>query len=189
MLKGKNQVDGPSKVRSPEDLSAKVWLALGPDELPQVASLKNVVVYRGPVSAHDHHLWSFRAGKVVDHTLTGDTVHGTIQRPPGLHLFLSGTHTLSALSTGACGACPVHALRVVALDSRGRFQVLLAQEVAEDVPLERMLDAQVEGVRVEMAQDFSRLGFTGTLLRGDEAGAAWKQFWRWDTARRQYVQE
>ncbi|HLL52897.1 MAG TPA: hypothetical protein VK447_05080 [Myxococcaceae bacterium] len=159
--------------------------ALG--KLEQVAALGDVKVYRGP-SVEGTRLWSFKDGKQVAHYPAEGELRATAERPPGLHLLYTWTHTMNPLGAGACGACPVHEMWVVALLPDGKFKELVSEEIMESGFGDEW---SYVDVTFKAARDFSSFGFMGTQEPAGESKAKprpWKKTWRWDEKSKSYVE-
>ena len=140
-------------------------------------------------SPHGHTLYSMRGPAVVDGiSIEGELVANAKRGGTEFHHFLIKTEgTVSALGTGACGACPLHTVTVVSLHKSGAFKKILDEEVAESVALDDS-GAMLEDVKLEHEKDFIRIGFHGSKLGADgETAGKWSQFWQLDAKKNTYA--
>jgi len=140
-------------------------------------------------SPHGHTLYSLQGGEVLDGvSLDGEIVASVKRSGTETHQFLIKSEgTVSALGTGACGACPLHSVSVISLDKSGAFKKLLEEDVAESVPMDDS-GTMLEDVKMEHEKEFIRIGFTGSKLNAEgESAGKWSQHWQWDSKKSTYV--
>jgi hypothetical protein len=138
-------------------------------------------------------LWTFRGGAPMAHWVIGDgTLAGMANRGDSLHLLVTTEGTLSRLGTGTCGACPTHAISVLAIDSSGKITELLSDEIDESFSEDDGQGGTVEysDVTISAARDLSHFGFSGTKMVGEGMHEVrFQKSWRWDAAAQRYVEE
>lgn len=153
-----------------------------------VTKLGDISVY-WTESPHGHTLYSLRGGNVLDGlSLDGELVANVKRSGTDTHQFLIKSEgTVSALGTGACGACPLHSVTVISLEKSGTFKKLLDEEVAESVPVDDA-GTMLEDVKLEHEKEFVRVGFTAAKLDAEgESKGKWSQHWQWDSKKGTYV--
>jgi hypothetical protein len=91
---------------------------------------------------------SRRGEALLDAQRSGTKALRVAQRAQGLHIVQVHEGTLSALGTGACGACPTVSFRLVKMDAQGRFSKAEELEGAF---------SQGEELEWEIKPDLSRL--------------------------------
>jgi len=138
-------------------------------------------------------LWTFRGGAPIAHRVIGDGVlAGMANRGDTLHMLVATEGTFSRLGTGTCGACPTHALSVLAIDTSGRITELPSDQIGESVGEDDGQGGTVEysDVTLSAEKDLSRFGFSGGKTVGARTHeVAFKKSWRWDAAAKRYVEE
>jgi hypothetical protein len=138
-------------------------------------------------------LWTFRGDAPMAHrVIGGGTLAGIATCGDTLHILVATEGTFSRLGTGACGACPTHAISVLAIDTSGTITELLSAEIGESVGEDDGQGGTVEysDVTVSAEKDLSGFGFSGRKTVGEHAhDVPFKKTWHWDAAAKRYVEE
>ena len=168
------QPDGPSP--------AVTMFPLG--RLQPIAEAPDLKVYATPVGIR-----ALLRGQVAGTLKVDGAFAGQVVRRGQVHLLFYDEGTMHPLGTGACGACPAHALALIAIDEEGVAKSLFGETIVEQSPMEEGgRTFSYEEVEVFFEKDLSSFGFRGSKM-GENDSAKFVKRWKWDAQTRTYVLE